>query len=337
MRYITLQPPPSHREWHSEWRQWRSRFLSVGEMTCRRAFLFTFLTALVFCATFRRGAPAVLGGTIENKSVTEKAQPEGCIECGYYRCPENAGKCLLGSVPDPCGCCPETGLCARLLGEPCWNASIPLLSPESRNEGYCARNYLCELRSDLQEKDAPQATCVCMEQSPACGSNNETYSTPCALHEEAMKLRNSSSLRLQHLGPCESRPWILSTLEDVAASFGQCVALNCEAKGFPVPDIFWEFHSADGRRVLKLPEKEHQATVHTVDGPEPLMRTSWMQLVQLDEKHIGMYHCIANNSIGQASTSSFVSILWHCAFMWDNLFRITAVSTNTMRKRKQAS
>lgn len=101
-------------------------------------------------------------------------------------------------------------------------------------------------------QDAPEATCVCMEQSPACGSNNETYSTPCALHEEAMKLKNSS-LRLQHLGPCESRPWILSTLEDVASSFGQRVALNCEAKGFPVPDIFWEFHSADGRRVVKLP------------------------------------------------------------------------------------
>jgi len=68
-----------------------------------------------------------------------------------------------------------------------------------------------------------------------------------------MKLRNSSSLRLQHLGPCESRPWILTTLEDVVSPFGQRVALNCEAKGFPVPDIFWEFHSADGRRVLKLP------------------------------------------------------------------------------------
>jgi len=68
------------------------------------------------------------------------------------RCPENPGKCLLGSVPDPCGCCQETGLCARLLSEPCWNASIPFLPPKSRNDGYCARNYLCELRSDLQEK-----------------------------------------------------------------------------------------------------------------------------------------------------------------------------------------
>ncbi|KAL0129912.1 hypothetical protein PUN28_001872 [Cardiocondyla obscurior] len=277
-------------------------------MTCRRAFPFMFLTVLVFCATFQWSAAAV-AETIENKSVTEILLPEGCIECGYYRCPENPAKCLLGSVPDPCGCCQETGLCARLLGEPCWNESIPLLSAKSRNDGQCATNYLCELRSDLQEKDPPEATCVCMEQSPACGSNNETYPTPCALHEEAMKLRNSSSLRLQHLGPCESRPWILSTLEDVASSFGQRVALNCEAKGFPLPDIFWEFRSADGRTVLKLPGEEHEATVHTSEGPEPLMRTSWMQLARLNAKHIGMYYCIANNSIGEASSSSFVSIL----------------------------
>ncbi|RLU26166.1 hypothetical protein DMN91_002332 [Ooceraea biroi] len=275
-------------------------------MTRRRAFLFAFLLALLFCATIQRGASAV-AETTENKSFTEKAQAAGCIECGYYRCPEDPGKCLLGSMPDPCGCCPD-GLCARLLGEPCWNASIPLLPAKYLNDGYCARNYLCELRSDLLEEDAPEATCVCMEQSPACGSNNETYATPCALHEEAMKLRNSSSLRLQHLGPCESRPWILSDLENVASPYGQRVALNCEAQGFPVPDIFWEFHSADGRRVLKLPGEEHEATVHTSEGPEPLMRTSWMQLARLSKEHIGMYHCIANNSMGEASTAAFVSM-----------------------------
>lgn len=101
-------------------------------------------------------------------------------------------------------------------------------------------------------QDDPEATCICMEQSLACGSNMKTYASPCALHEEAIKFKNSS-LRLQHLGPCLSRPWFLSTLENVAASLGQRVALNCEAKGFPVPDIFWEFHSADEITVIKLP------------------------------------------------------------------------------------
>ena len=102
-------------------------------------------------------------------------------------------------------------------------------------------------------QDEPQAICVCMEQTPACGSDNKTYTTPCALHEEAMRRKSSSFLTLQHLGPCQSRPWILSPLEDVLSVFGQRLALNCEAKGFPVPEIFWEFHAADGRTVLKLP------------------------------------------------------------------------------------
>lgn len=101
------------------------------------------------------------------------------------------------------------------------------------------------------KKDNPEAICVCMEQSPACGSNNITYVTPCALHEEAIRLKNKS-LKLKHLGPCLSRPWILSPLENIFISYGQRLAINCEAKGFPIPDIFWEFHSADGR-VIKLP------------------------------------------------------------------------------------
>lgn len=102
-------------------------------------------------------------------------------------------------------------------------------------------------------QDAPQATCICMEQTLACGNDNKTYTTPCVLHEEAMRRKGTSSLKLQHLGPCQSRPWILSPLEDVLLAFGQRLALNCEAEGFPIPDIFWEFHTADGREILKLP------------------------------------------------------------------------------------
>ncbi|KAG7190535.1 hypothetical protein KM043_006636 [Ampulex compressa] len=265
------------------------------------------LLPLLLASLIRRGTGAVVG-TLENKGATEKPKEDGCVACGEYRCPENSAKCLLGSVPDPCGCCPD-GLCARLDGESCWNASIPRLPSKNLNDGFCARNYLCQLRSDLQEEDEPEATCVCMEQNPACGSNNETYETPCALHEEAMKLRNSSFLRLQHLGPCESRPWILSQLQDVFSTYGRRVAINCEAKGFPVPDIYWEFHSADGRKVVTLPGEELEATVHTSEGPEPLMRTSWMQLPRVSKEHIGMYHCIANNSIGETSAAFFVSML----------------------------
>lgn len=92
-----------------------------------------------------------------------------------------------------------------------------------------------------------------MEQSSACGSNNKTYATPCALFEESMRLKSPSSLKLQHLGPCESRPWIVSPSKHVSSTPGHYIALNCEVKGFPIPDIYWEFQSADGKQVLKLP------------------------------------------------------------------------------------
>ncbi|XP_015593611.1 insulin-like growth factor-binding protein-related protein 1 [Cephus cinctus] len=241
------------------------------------------------------------------QNVTTKVQIEGCNECADYRCPDDPSKCLLGSVPDSCECC-AAGICARLDGDSCWNASIPELLPKSRNEGFCARNYLCQLRSDLHEEDEAEAVCVCMEQSPACGSNNETYPTPCALHEHAMRLKNSS-LKLQHLGPCPTRPWILTGPRDVVSTTGQRVALNCEVKGFPVPDISWEFDSTLGDMVLKLPSKEHEGVVSTNDGPEPLMKTSWMQLVRMEKRLVGTYRCIANNTMGEASAAAFVSML----------------------------
>ncbi|KAK0083738.1 hypothetical protein PV325_008295 [Microctonus aethiopoides] len=260
---------------------------------------FIILSVITWAIVYINGEEKIIAANITT--------PLGCVECAYYRCPESASKCLLGSVPDSCECCPG-GRCAKLDGEACWNSSIVQLSIESRNNGFCARNYLCQLRNDLHEEDKPEAVCVCMEQSPACGNNNRTYSTPCALHEEAMRNKNVG-LKLKHLGPCPSRPWITSPLENIAANFGQRVALNCEVRGFPVPDINWEFHSSDGERVVKLPSNEHGSTVHTSDGPESLMRTSWLQLNQINEKYVGTYQCIANNTIGEASTASYVTIL----------------------------
>ena len=71
--------------------------------------------------------------------------------CSRCRCPGDSEKCLLGSVLDPCKCC-ANGICARLDGESCWNSSIPGLPPRHRNDGQCARNYECRLRTDLREQ-----------------------------------------------------------------------------------------------------------------------------------------------------------------------------------------
>ncbi|KAJ8684139.1 hypothetical protein QAD02_019931 [Eretmocerus hayati] len=241
----------------------------------------------------------------------ENLYAEGCYVCADYRCPPNPQECLLGTVPDTCGCCSQ-GTCARLDGESCWNASIPQLPPMRRNEGLCARNYVCTLRNDLEPEDVPEATCVCMEQTPACGSNNRTYPSPCALHEEVARRGGSeqSGLRLLHLGPCPSRPIIYSALENVEGVQGQSVALSCEAKGFPLPEIFWEFHSANGGKILRLPNEElEDGDVDSSGGSDALIRTSWLQIYHLEKHHVGTYFCIATNSMGGASTASNISIM----------------------------
>lgn len=61
--------------------------------------------------------------------------------------------------------------------------------------------------------------------------------------------------------------------------------------------------------LLKILDDDHDGVVKTKDGPEPRMRTSWMQLSHLNKTHIGTYYCIAANSVGEASISSFLSII----------------------------
>ncbi|XP_058797594.1 insulin-like growth factor-binding protein-related protein 1 [Phymastichus coffea] len=279
-------------------------------MTCQRSITIALLLVVCYCCcanAHRTTSPPRFYDDDESFATTEQIYAEGCHVCGDYRCPSDPKECLLGSVPDTCGCC-SNGVCARLDGESCWNASISELPKGRRTEGLCARNYVCKLRDDLESEDQPEAICVCMEQSLACASNNRTYPTPCALHEEAMRNKDSN-LRLQHLGPCPSRPSIYSAPEDFIAGEGQLIALNCEVKGFPLPDVFWEFHAADNNRVLRLPNDEWEdGAVNTSEDPESTIRSSWLQLERLDKRHAGTYHCIANNSIGEASAFSTVSI-----------------------------
>ena len=40
-------------------------------------------------------------------------------------------------------------------------------------------------------------------------------------------------------------------------------------------------------------------------GPEPMMVTSWAQIMSLDPSYIGIYHCIATNSEGSVAAFGF--------------------------------
>ncbi|XP_014222139.1 insulin-like growth factor-binding protein-related protein 1 isoform X1 [Trichogramma pretiosum] len=263
-----------------------------------------------------------------NVGVTETPYADGCRPCSTSsreRCPTDpATDCLLGTVPDACGCCPTSGVCARLEGETCWDEKLrELLPAAARNAGRCAGDYSCRLRHDLEDGDEPEAVCSCRESRRVCGSDNRTYANACTLRETALRIaaNNGPSLGLwlAHEGPCPTRPRIYSAPESVAdARLGQRVALNCEARGVPLPDIFWEFHSADGRRVLRY-ETEDRAgpdtrTSRSSDGAEEedpedsLVRATWLVLDNVGAQHIGVYHCIANNSLGLASAWSIVNI-----------------------------
>ena len=43
-------------------------------------------------------------------------------------------------------------------------------------------------------------------------------------------------------------------------------------------------------------------------GPEPMMVTSWAQIMSLDPSYIGIYHCIATNSEGSVAAFAGVGV-----------------------------
>lgn len=105
-------------------------------------------------------------------------------------------------------------------------------------------------------QDDPEAICVCFEQGYACGNDNLTYSTTCELSDTVHRAK-SSSLSLLHLGPCPKRPEIQPPKRIVITeSVGHMVSVNCDVKGFPLPDISWRYRSNDGRIFIELPGEE---------------------------------------------------------------------------------
>ena len=43
-------------------------------------------------------------------------------------------------------------------------------------------------------------------------------------------------------------------------------------------------------------------------GPEPMMVTSWAQIMSLDPSYIGIYHCIATNNMGSVAAFADVGV-----------------------------
>jgi hypothetical protein len=244
---------------------------------------------------------------VNDVDVPEK---EECGECDPKSCP-NALGCRAGFQSDACGCC---SVCAASEGEKCD------IDSAAYRYGSCGDNLECKLREDL-ESGQSEATCQCTDEKLVCGTDGKTYENICRLRGEANIQRaetNSKSengtqqdeqtiLTVDFWGPCEERPRITSKPEDSRVVQGGNVALACEAKGWPVPVITWETVRADGSQFI-LPSDHTTIAVQQRGGPERLMVSGWVQLMDVQPGDGGTYTCIAKNKLGEASVSSQVGV-----------------------------
>lgn len=105
----------------------------------------------------------------------------------------------------------------------------------------------------------------------------------CKLRQEAIQ-RGDDEVTVKEWGPCETRnakptrnkdisfllfdyfrwmdavpanvdPIISSAPENVTANIHDDLALSCEARGYPIPSLIWEFESAATGKKTKLPGK----------------------------------------------------------------------------------
>lgn len=197
--------------------------------------------------------------------------------CQEETCP---GSCSV-QLPDPCGCCPF--VCPAVEGEPCTNSHD------------CEHQLVCKDSSNGR-------VCVCNEDDRmVCGTNGVSYASVCLFKKE----QDTANTTFDHWGPCHFKPEIVSKPEDRTLRVGQPLALDCEAKGFPIPTITWMFTGRDGI-TRQLPSDDELVAVQLRGGPEHLMVTSWVQLVEARVSDSGFYSCEATNNLGSARAEATV-------------------------------
>ncbi|KAK3867095.1 hypothetical protein Pcinc_027409 [Petrolisthes cinctipes] len=227
--------------------------------------------------------------------VAGQEQGPECGVCDRSTCGD-VTDCTGGVLLDECKCCK---VCARNLGQRCD------LTPATTNFGKCGEFLQCRPRTDIG--DGVEATCVCEEEGPVCGSDGATYESLCLLLKAATDTDRSSELFVEMRGPCMATPVIKSSPVDMVRPLGSILVLDCEAMGFPVPEISWELSKLDGSS-FKLPSDDSSFAVQVRGGPEPYMVTGWVQIMRITEESLGIYTCVATNSEGQAKASATVSL-----------------------------
>ncbi|KAI7693092.1 hypothetical protein SSS_07419 [Sarcoptes scabiei] len=132
-------------------------------------------------------------------------EPERCDVCDLNNCPVPTTECLAGLVKDHCDCCFQ---CARREGERCFDERFKEKLPDDY-ERYpkCGDDLQCEIRTDLEENDRPEAICYCRYNDPICGSDGISYENQCQFTEA--RYRNRKLFEIDNR-PCKSTKDYLS-------------------------------------------------------------------------------------------------------------------------------
>ncbi|XP_054167089.1 insulin-like growth factor-binding protein-related protein 1 [Oppia nitens] len=238
----------------------------------------------------------VIGVIADNKN-------NKCSEdCDLKKClpPED---CLAGLIKDQCNCCP---ICGQREGERCFNET--LRSKLARSYDIypdCGENMICNLRTDMEATDPPEAVCFCLKDEPICGSDGKTYDNDCLLNEERYKRRDG--LIAASRGPCRTVPTIVSPPEDIRNKSGSYVAFSCEVKGWPVPTIEW--HVQRDTDAKALPSDDPHIAVQSRGGPSNYEVTGWLQVLDITHVDQGTYYCVAKNSEGETKAGAKLMVI----------------------------
>jgi len=147
----------------------------------------------------------------------------------------------------------------------------------------------CLLRTDVDPEDPPEAICSCDDATRVCGSDGLVVSSR---------------------SPCRHAPVIVTEPKSITTKPGENIAFDCEADGWPVPDIEWRFSDLTNSNIIRdLPADDPNVAVQTRGGPNSFEVSGWLQVINAQDSNSGMYTCVAKNVEGESSASAklFVS------------------------------
>ncbi|XP_077992373.1 insulin-like growth factor-binding protein 7 [Glandiceps talaboti] len=203
-----------------------------------------------------------------------------CKRCNQDACPEVVD-CQAGVVKDFCDCC---DVCARTEGEECGGENLEL--------GRCVDGLVC----------SDEGQCECEQPEHVCGSDNEDYTSVCALNSASQKLVESGGkgLEVAYKGYCKRAPQVSILHREKTKDVGSEMYFHCAGSGVPTPKVRWYY---DGE---ELPG-DYNVNIQARSVPGKHEMESWASIYGVKPSNAGEYECRMINSEGEArETASLI-------------------------------